>query len=155
MNKKVLAIDCKTVNSDRSSICSIGVVLYKDGEIKLNKEVLINPQEQLAILNTKIHGIKRHTLESALKFPKVWEWVDKLIDEDTLVISHKASFDISVLRHSCDKYNMRYPNFEYLCTCKLGEIVYEELDFSFGIEEKIVVVEYDALSCLKKYKEFY
>jgi DNA polymerase-3 subunit epsilon len=152
VNKKVLAIDFETANSSRSSACSIGIALYEGGEVKLNKELLINPEEDFEGSNIKIHGITPKTVKLAPKFPKVWELIDQLIDENTLVISPNASFDISVLRHVCDKYEMNYPTFEYLCTWKLNKIIYEELQY-IDIDFKHRKASKDALICLNLYKD--
>ena len=152
MNKKVLAIDFETANSSRSSACSIGIALYEGGEIKLNKELLINPEEDFDGAHIKIHGITPKTVKAAPKFPKVWELIDQLIDENTLVISPNASFDISVLRHVCDKYEMKYPTFEYLCTWKLNKIIYEELEY-IDIDFKHRKASEDALICLNLYQD--
>ncbi len=152
MNKKVLAIDFETANSSRGSACSIGIALYEDGEIKLNKELLINPEEDFDGANIKIHGITPKTVKKAPTFPKVWKLIDQLIDENTLVISNNASFDISVLRHVCDKYEMKYPTFEYLCTWKLNKIIYEELQY-LDIDFKHHKASKDALICLNLYQD--
>ena len=36
------------------------------------------------------------------------------------VLAHNASFDISVVRNTCDVYGLPYPEFDYLCTVKLA-----------------------------------
>lgn len=151
MSNKVLAISFKTANYNRSSICSIGLALYEDDKIKLNEEILVNPEEEFDEYSIKMHNINEEKIKNAKTFNKAWQSISYMIDKNTLVISPNASLDISVLIHACDKYNMIYPNFDYLCTWKLSNIVRqneeddldEEIVYNSSIEE--------AYKCLNTY----
>ena len=161
MSNRVLAIDFETSNSNRSSACSIGIALLEDGEITINKEILIDPEEHFSGFNISIHGIRPEMVKGADTFPKVWEEVSKLIDDNTLIIAHNASFDMSVLRYVCDKYQMKYPTFDYACTRVLGKKIYEELrSVSLDTIARYLDIDFehhkakdDALVCLKVYND--
>jgi len=43
------------------------------------------------------------------------------------VLAHNASFDISVIRNTCDLYGLAYPEFDYLCTVKLAQRSWPDL----------------------------
>lgn len=161
MYKRVLAIDFETANSNRDSVCSLGFALLEDNEIKYNKEVLIDPEDYFDGFNIMIHGITPEMVKGAPKFPEVWNELVKIIDEETLVIAHNASFDMSVLRYACDKYEMTYPSFDYLCTWKLSKNIYEGLtSYSLDSVADHLNIEFnhhkaseDALVCLNVYQD--
>lgn len=161
MYKRVLAIDFETANSSRDSVCSLGFALIEDNEIKVNEEILIDPEDYFDGFNIMIHGIEPEMVEGCPKFPEVWNEVSKLIDTETLVIAHNASFDMSVLRYVCDKYEITYPSFDYLCTWKLSKNTYEGLtSYSLDNIANHLNIEFehhkaseDALVCLKIYQD--
>ena len=52
------AIDFETANQCRSSVCSVGVVIVRDGEIVDSFYSLINPAPNYySYWNTKVHGL--------------------------------------------------------------------------------------------------
>ena len=51
------AIDVETANADPSSICQIGIVRIRDGEIKEQLSVLVNPEQSFNAANVRLHGI--------------------------------------------------------------------------------------------------
>ena len=158
--KRILAIDFETANASRSSACSIGYALIENGEIIKNEEVLINPEEYFDPFNISIHGITEEMVEGKPTFPEAWEkYIKPLISQDTVIIAHNAGFDMSVLRHTCDKYNMQYPQFKYLCTRILSKNYYENLNsYALSVVAEHLGIEFehhksneDALVCAKIY----
>lgn len=158
--KRILAIDFETANPSRTSMCSVGYALIEDGNIIKNEEILIDPEEYFDSFNIFIHGITPEMVEGELTFPDVWKkYIQPLISEDTILIAHNASFDMSVLRHTCDKYNMEYPNFKYLCTRILSKNNYQSLNSyslstvveHLGLEFEHHKASEDALMCAKIY----
>ena len=56
--KDFIAIDFETANSNRSSVCSIGIVIVKDGVIIDKFYRLIKPvPNYYNRINTQIHGL--------------------------------------------------------------------------------------------------
>ena len=84
--KDFAAIDFETANFQSTSVCSVGVVIVRDGEIKDSFYSLIQPEPNYYNrVCTGIHGLCRQDTEEAPVFPKVWKEVEKLIrlsDED-------------------------------------------------------------------------
>ena len=157
---RILAIDFETANSARTSMCSVGYALIEDGKIIKNEEILINPEEYFDPFNIYIHGITPEMVKGKLTFPDVWnKYIEPLISEDTILIAHNAGFDMSVLRHTCDKYNMKYPQFKYLCTRILSKNNYKNLNSYalsdvaeyLGVEFEHHKAKEDALICAKIY----
>ena len=46
--------DVETANSQRDSICAIGVIRYENNQVVYEKEILINPETEFNYFNTKI-----------------------------------------------------------------------------------------------------
>ncbi|WP_315081356.1 exonuclease domain-containing protein [uncultured Clostridium sp.] len=123
-----VAIDFETANEKRNSPCSIGIVVVKNGEIIEEVHHLIKPKEMRFMpINIGIHGIRPRMVQNELEFDKVWEKIKHYFNE-TLVIAHNASFDISVLRNTLELYNIEMPEFQYICTMKLSRNFYSNLD---------------------------
>ncbi len=153
---RVLAIDFETANSNNNTACSIGFALLEDGEIILNREILINPESHFSDGNIAIHNITPEMVKDKDTFPVVWNEVSKLINDNTLVIAHNTSADMVILSKLAAKYNIKIDKFSYLCTMeaykKNGLVsryglksIADELGISFEHHN----AKEDALVCLK------
>ena len=112
------AIDFETANNERTSVCSVGVVIVRDGEIVDSFYSLIQPEPNYYnYWCTQVHGITRHNTESAPVFPEVWKQIEPLIDGLPLV-AHNKAFDESCLKAVFRCYQMDYPDYEFHCTCQ-------------------------------------
>ena len=68
------AIDFETANNERSSVCSVGVVIVRDGEIVDSFYSLIQPEPNYYnYWCSQVHGLCREDTEEAPVFPKVLE----------------------------------------------------------------------------------
>ena len=71
------AIDFETANAERCSVCSVGIVIVKDGEIVDKFYSLIQPEpDYYCYWNTRVHGLTQKDPMDAPVFPKVWEQVE-------------------------------------------------------------------------------
>ena len=112
------AIDFETANNERTSVCSVGVVIVRDGELVDSFYSLIQPEPNYYnYWCTQVHGITRHDTESAPVFPEVWKQIEPLIDGLPLV-AHNKAFDESCLKAVFRCYQMDYPDYEFHCTCQ-------------------------------------
>lgn len=112
------AIDFETANNERTSVCSVGVVIVRDSEIVDSFYSLIQPEPNYYnYWCTQVHGITRHDTESAPVFPEVWKQIEPLIDGLPLV-AHNKAFDESCLKAVFRCYQMDYPDYEFHCTCQ-------------------------------------
>jgi DNA polymerase-3 subunit epsilon len=91
------AIDVETANFAIHSICQIGIVEYKSGEIISEWETLVNPQDYFAVKNMHIHGISRKIVARAPIFPQIYKDLTHHLQGKT-VISHTHFDRISVTR---------------------------------------------------------
>lgn len=116
-----VAIDFETANNNKSSICSCGIVMVKDGEVQEKKHFLIRPNVlKFNKRNTDIHGLSIKDVEDKPTFDKLWPEIKEFIN-DELVVAHNASFDLTALRAVLDSYRLDYPNIDYICTVHLAK----------------------------------
>lgn len=115
-----IAIDFETANSERSSPCEIGLVIVEDFQIVEKKSFLIRPKENyFDFYNTYLHGIDERMVKNEPEFDKIYKEI-KPYFESYPIIAHNASFDISVLRHTLDLYEIEYPETIYSCTYQMS-----------------------------------
>lgn len=120
-----VAIDFETANSKRSSACAMGIVVVKDSKIVEKKSWLIRPKElRFDRINVYIHGITKEDVKNEPEFNELWDTIKPYL-ENQIVVAHNASFDMSVLRHVLDEYNIPYPNFDYLCTVAVSKATWQ------------------------------
>ena len=75
------AIDFETANNERTSVCSVGVVIVRNGEIVDSFYSLIKPEPNYYnYWYTQVHGLTRQDTEDAPIFPEVWKQIEPLIE---------------------------------------------------------------------------
>ena len=127
-SSKFVAIDFETANSDRASACALGIVLVENLEIVEKKYWLIRPYELFFDpFNVSIHGITEDDVRDKPEFNELWPEIKPYLDKN-LIIAHNASFDISVLRHVLDQYEIEYPEFPYSCTWYISKKIWHGLN---------------------------
>lgn len=110
------AIDFETANECPSSVCSVGVVIVRGGEIVDSFYSLIHPEpEYYQWFCMRVHGLCAHDTEDAPVFPAVWEKIGPLIDGLPLV-AHNAGFDEGCLKAVHRVYQMDYPDYRFYDT---------------------------------------
>lgn len=111
------AIDFETANREPSSVCSVGLVVVRGGEVVDRFYSLIRPEpEYYCYWNTRVHGLTREDTAEAPVFPQVWEKAAPLIGGLPLV-AHNSRFDEGCLRAVFRTYCMDYPDYTFHCTC--------------------------------------
>lgn len=118
------AIDFETANSERSSVCSVGIVIVCGGEIVKEIYELIRPYPNYYTRwTTAVHGLTAADTYDALGFDEVWRTIAPEIDGMTLV-AHNAPFDEGCLRAAFAAYHIEYPDYEFRCTLKAARHVF-------------------------------
>lgn len=114
--KDFAAIDFETANAERSSVCSVGVVIVRDGEIVDTFYSLINPEPNYyTYWCSRVHGLTREDTENAPVFPEVWKQIEPKIAGLPLV-AHNQSFDEGCLKAVFRVYQMHYPGYDFYDT---------------------------------------
>ena len=78
--KNFAAIDFETANQCHSSVCSVGVVVVRDGKVTDKFYSLIYPHPYFfSYWNTRVHGLTLEDVADAPEFPDVWSQVVQLL----------------------------------------------------------------------------
>ena len=110
------AIDFETANQCKSSVCSVGIVIVRDGEITDRFYSLIYPRpDYFTYWTTQIHGLTMEDVEDALPFPDVWKQIAPKL-EGLPLVAHNSPFDEGCLKAVFEEYHMDYPDYEFHCT---------------------------------------
>ena len=114
--KDFAAIDFETANSERSSVCSVGVVIVRNNKIVDSFYSLINPEPNYYNYGcTKVHGLTNQDTDDAPIFPEVWKQIAPLI-EGLPLVAHNSPFDESCLKAVFRVYQMDYPDYKFYDT---------------------------------------
>lgn len=110
------AIDFETANGERTSVCAVGVVIVRGGEVVDSFYSLIKPEPNYYnYWCSRVHGLSRDDTDDAPVFPDVWAKIEPRIKGLPLV-AHNKVFDQACLRAVMRCYQMDYPNYTFLCT---------------------------------------
>lgn len=125
--KDFAAIDFETANYNRSSVCSVGIVIVRDGEIIDSFYSLIQPEPNYYNYQcSRVHGLCQEDTEDAPVFPKVWKQIEPKIVGLPLV-AHNKPFDESCLKAVFRVYQMDYPDYEFYDTLCVSRRVFPHL----------------------------
>jgi len=136
-----IAIDFETVNPSRLSACAIGLAYFKsDRLIKTEKHLIKPPSDQRFDSKIcKFHGITESHVANEPTFEELWR--NHLINQfnETLIVFHNASMDLSVLKQSLNYYEIDEYRFDYLDTMRIAGLAglpkkLKDLSSHFGIE---------------------
>ena len=125
--KDFAAIDFETANYNRSSVCSVGIVIVRNGEIVDSFYSLIQPEPNYYNYRcSQVHGLCQEDTEDAPVFPKVWTQAEPLI-ADLPLVAHNKPFDESCLKAVFRVYQMDYPDYEFYDTLCVSRRVFPHL----------------------------
>lgn len=110
------AIDFETANNERTSVCSVGVVIVRNGEVVDRFYSLIHPEPDYYLYwNTRVHGLTEEDTARAPVFSEVWKQIAPKI-EGLPLVAHNKAFDESCLKAVFRTYCMDYPDYKFYCT---------------------------------------
>ena len=122
--REFAAIDFETANGNPSSVCSVGIVVVRDGIITDRYYRLIHPAPNYySPGNVRVHGLTREDTDNEDYFPEVWADVAQRI-EGLPLVAHFSRFDEGCLRAAFRRYEMTYPHYRFYCTCTASRKVF-------------------------------
>ncbi len=126
MVSNLVCIDFETANGSPSSVCSVGIVIVRDGEVVDSFYSLIHPYpDYYAWFCQQVHGLGPDDTEDAPLFPDVWDQVEDRIlaafetdrfPADVPFVAHNARFDEGCLKAVFGAYGLHYPGYRFLDT---------------------------------------
>ncbi len=122
-----LALDVETANADYSSICQIGIVHFKDGQIIDKWSTLVNPEAYFDPFNTSIHGITEKDIRDAPTFDVIHKFLaNKITDRITV---HHMPFDKVAVTRACLEYNLEVLQPKWLDSAKIARRTWEQFAY--------------------------
>lgn len=110
------AIDFETANEHPSSVCSVGVVIVRGGEVTDSFYSLIKPEpEYYRWFCQRVHGLGPSDTAQAPVFPQVWRQIAPQL-EGLPLVAHNARFDEGCLKAVFLTYQMDYPDYVFYDT---------------------------------------
>ena len=110
------AIDFETANEQRTSVCSVGLVVVRNGKLVEHFYSLIHPEpDYYTYWCTRVHGLRDCDTASAPLFPDVWKQIVPIVG-DLPLVAHNKAFDESCLRAVFRVYRLDYPEYTFHCT---------------------------------------
>lgn len=110
------AIDFETANGKAASVCSVGIVIVRDGVIVDRFYSLIHPVPNYYMyFCQRVHGLGPEDTDEAPYFPEVWQQIEPKIQGLPLV-AHNKAFDERCLRAVFSAFEMDYPEYPFYCT---------------------------------------
>ena len=95
MASNLICIDFETANGSPSSVCSVGIVIVRDGEVVDSFYSLIHPYpDYYAWFCQQVHGLGPDDTEDAPLFPDVWDQV-----EDRILTASRRHFGRCLPNH--------------------------------------------------------
>ena len=134
MIRDFIAIDFETANQQPSSVCSVGVVMVRNGQIADSFYSLIQPEPNYYnYWCQRVHGLSQCDTDDAPVFSKVWKQLEGHIaavffsDQRTIddlryqiasipFVAHNARFDEDCLKAVFRVYQMDYPDYRFYDT---------------------------------------
>lgn len=118
------AIDFETANEQPCSVCSVGVVVVRGGEVDDTFYSLIKPEPNYyKWFCQRVHGLGPEDTDTADPFPTVWQQVTPMI-EGLPLVAHNSPFDEGCLRAVMRVYQMDWPDYRFYCTCRASRRVF-------------------------------
>ena len=134
MFRDFIAIDFETANQHPSSVCSVGVVMVRNGQVSDTFYSLIQPEPNYySYFCQRVHGITQSDTDDAPVFSKVWQQLEERIVDvffpdmqatDDIrhqiaaipFVAHNARFDEGCLKAAFRVYQMDYPGYRFYDT---------------------------------------
>lgn len=106
--KSYIVFDVETANTNRDSICQIGITYIANEIVRSIKTVNVNPECSFNPHNTNIHGITEAAVKDAKSYPDMYPVLRKILEK--YVVFHHSQFDYHAIQATCTRY--RLPNIE-------------------------------------------
>lgn len=122
-----IAIDVETANADMSSICQMGIAVFKDGKLTGEWATLLDPQTYFDDINMSIHGIGPENVIGAPNFSIVFPELSKLLQENITVIH--THFDRVAIQQAALLHNLTLPETTWLDTARVARRTWSEFSY--------------------------
>ena len=113
-----IALDVETANADMSSICALGLVHFKNGQVFKDVSTLIDPEDHFDPINISIHGIRPEDVSGKPKMSMVYPAL--LANLKNCVVVHHGNFDPNAMRRVAQRHNFAELECAWLDSCQVA-----------------------------------
>jgi DNA polymerase-3 subunit epsilon len=148
-----VALDFETANADMSSICQLGLVLFKDGSLQEEWKTYVDPEDFFDEINVSIHGIDETTVKGAPKLRDIANRICSYLD-GRIAVCH-THFDRVAIHQACVKSNLRVPTCTWLDSARVTRRTWDQFAYrGYGLGNVCAIlgyqfVQHDALEDAK------
>lgn len=133
MSTKYAIIDIETTGgkANRDKITEIGIVIHDGKQIINTFESLVNPEQSIPFMITRLTGITNEMVSEA---PKFFELAKTIVEmtENTVFVAHNVRFDYSFIQEEFKRLGFSFSK-KQLCTVKLSRKAFPGLkSYSLG-----------------------
>lgn len=153
MVERIVVFDIEILNTDPTSICSIGIVEMIDFQIVSTYYSLIKPRcLKYDPVRYSIHHIKNESLRYERSFKEVWNEIKDYF-EDNIIVAHDINVDMMHLRAALKQEGIAYPHLRMSCTNTLAHLLLPQLH-KYNLTEltKLYHIEFEAHHALEDAK---
>lgn len=141
-------LDIENPNSRGNSICAIGLLVIKNGEVIDKKYSLINPEDRFDRTNSEITGLTESMVLDAPTLKEIWPELEPLL-LNAIIIGHNIKYDLNVLSKSLDRYDISAPTFQYICTLQLSRELISSKSYKLSSLLSAIGFSYQAHNALE------
>lgn len=128
-----IALDVETANSDLSSICSVGLVHFRNGEPFKTFSFLIDPEDAFDSMNVAIHGITPEDVAGKPTMREIFPLISSALSG--FVIAHHTAFDRVAFARAAAKHGFPELQFTWLDTARVTRRAWEKFAYvGYGLE---------------------
>ncbi len=120
-----VSVDVETACGRVSSICQIGIVGFRDGDIAFEFETLIDPKDYFSSFNTRIHGITEDHIAGKPCFGDLHEVIDGHL-AGRVTVAH-SYFDKGALTAACRVHDRTPIEATWLDSVRVAKRVWPQL----------------------------
>jgi DNA polymerase III subunit epsilon len=151
-----IALDVETANADVGSICSVGLVHFRAGQIFKSLSILVDPQGPFDPGNVAIHGIRASDVIGKPTMAEVFPVLAQSLNGT--IVAHHSSFDRRAFASAAARYGVAELQCFWLDTLAVARRSWREfadaggfglanLSRSFEIEFRHHQADEDARAC--------
>jgi DNA polymerase-3 subunit epsilon len=137
-----VAIDVETANADMSSICQVGLALFRKGQLVEEWKTYIDPEDYFDGINVSIHGIDEDTVRGAPIISDVSGEIYRFLD-DHIAVCH-THFDRVAVQQAFEKYKLRHPRCRWLDSAQVARRTWADfVQRGYGLVNVCTFLGYD------------
>ncbi len=123
-----ITIDVETANADMSSICQVGIAVFKNNTLHSEFVSLVDPQDEFDFINIEIHGIEPEDVEFAPTFAELYNDIRGLLNGQ--IVACHTHFDRTSVTKACSKAGVPAPDCRWLDTARVVRRAWEQFAWS-------------------------